>query len=667
MCGIAGVLVGVGQSPPALEELRRMVAMLGHRGPDGYGLYRDTAIGLGHARLSLVDLAGAFQPLRNGDGSIWLSFNGEVFNYVELRRRLMERGHRFYTQGDGEVIIHAYEEWGADAWAMFNGQFAFALWDSNRRRLWLVRDRLGIVPLVWAPVSGAIVFASEAKAVFAGGRLSPSLDGNALAEAFTLWSVMAPGTAFTGLQMVRPATALCFGNNLQPSEQQYWQPDRHRFDLSRLSPEQAADGLEEHLRHAVRLRLRADVPVGCYISGGLDSSVIGALARGEAPVPPETFGIRFDDPRFDEGDEQRQVVEHLGTHHHTFVCDSAAIRDALPEVVWHCETPLLRTSPVPLYLLAAQVRAAGMKTVLTGEGADELLAGYSIFKEDQIRRFWARQPNSHLRPLLLSRIHHEVAGQQARTSPLWRRFFTKGLEDTGHPFYSHLLRWTNTAWALRLLAPQVREDFSGEALLERLSGEMPAGWDQWDPLTRAQWTEVQTFMTPWLLSCQGDRVAMAHGVEARYPFLDPTVIDWCLALPKRQKLLGLRDKLALRRLAGRLLPAAIGQRRKQPFRAPIGRPLFGPASPWLDMLAAEINSLPHIDADTARLLVDKARRQHGDMGGEREEMALVGLLSLALLARQFGTDFAARARQARRALDTSPPVVMIDRIPGDQA
>jgi asparagine synthase (glutamine-hydrolysing) len=665
MCGIAGVFVGAGAPPPGLEDLRRMVAMLGHRGPEGHGLYRDRRVGLAHARLSLVDLEGGFQPLRNSDGSLWLVFNGEIFNYLELRRQLLDLGHQFYTQGDGEVVIHAFEQWGTRAWAMLNGQFAFALWDAKCSRLWLVRDRLGIVPLVWAPLGRVVVFASEAKAVFAGGHLTPSLDPAALAETFVTWSVNSPVTVFAGLRMVNPGTALSLDEALVPHEHRYWQPDPHRHDLSGLSPDQAADQLEDHLRRAVALRLRADVPVGCYISGGLDSAVVGALARRDGATPPETFGIHFADPRYDEGHQQRQVVDHLGTRHHDFTCDDAAIRDALPDVVWHCEAPMLRTSPVPLFLLSARVAQAGLKTVLTGEGADEFLAGYTIFKEDQIRRFWARQPLSRLRPQLLSRIHHYIGGEETRSSALWRSFFTKDLEQTDHPFYSHLVRWANTGWTLRLLAPDLRKGFDSVAMMARLAAGMPPGWADWDPLTRAQWTEVQSFMTPWLLSCQGDRVAMAHGIEARYPFLDPNLVDWCLALPKRHKLLGLKDKLVLRRVAARLLPREVWQRPKQPFRAPIGRPLFGPGSPWPETLLHRLGSMPEVDAAAARQLVEKARRQQGVLVGEREEMGLVGLLTLMLLGHQFGPEFAGRAREARRHLDRSPPVVLIDRLTGE--
>jgi len=657
MCGIAGVLAGPLASPVEAEELRRMVAMLGHRGPDGHGFYRASRVGLGHARLGLVDLDGGAQPIRNEDGSLWLTFNGEIFNYLELRRRLLALGHRFYTNGDSEVIVHCYQRFGPDAWQMFNGQFAFALWDSVRRQLWLVRDRVGIVPLHYARIGDHLVFASEAKALFAGGRLSPRFDPQGLSEVFTNWSATAPATVFAGIAQVPPATALRFDFRLEPREFRYWRPDPEGGTLDGLSATEAAEGLEERLDRAVALRLRADVPVGAYISGGLDSAVIGSLAKARAAQPLETFGISFADPRFDEAAAQRHVAGCLGTRHHEMSCDGADIRAALAEVVWHAETPLLRTAPVPMFLLSGLVRRSGIKTVLTGEGADELLAGYTIFKEDQIRRFWARRPDSVMRPALLARIHHYVGAEAARATGLWQQFFGRDLTDTGHPFYSHLIRWRNTAWTLRLLAPSLRADGLA-ATMAAAEADLPPGWGAWTPLRRAQAIEMRGFLSSYLLSSQGDRVAMAHGIEARYPFLDPEMVDYCLALPQRHKLIGSRDKLALRRLAARRqLPPAVWGRRKQPFRAPIGAVLFGAeGAEEFATLLAESEGL--FDAAAGRLAA-RAWRLGGEVG-EREEMGLVGVVTLAMLARGFGRDFARRAQQARTRLDRSPPQVQVE-------
>ena len=668
MCGITGVLNGPGMAPVDLDELRSMVAMLAHRGPDGYGFYRDEVVGLGHARLSIIDLSTGDQPLTNQDGTVWLTFNGEIFNYLELRRELADLGHRFRTQGDSEVIVHAYDQWGDKAWARLNGQFAVALWDRPRRRLWLVRDRVGILPLHYAVADGRLLFASEAKAMFASGHLSPRFDAAGLGDVFTRWSATAPRTVFEGVRSVRPGTALCVDEQLNCVEHRWWQPD-FSVDpaLADLPLDAAADLLGDRLSDAVRLRLRADVPVGAYLSGGLDSSVIASMVD-EGDTPLETFAVRFADPAFDETPEQRRMASLLGTKHHEIVCGPDEIAEALLDVVWHCEAPQLRTGPVPLYLLSGLVREAGMKVVLTGEGADELLSGYSVFKEDALRRFWARNPGSSMRPALAAKLHPEIAGAaDTRGTDMWARFFGRDLGATDHPFYSHLIRWQNTAWAQRMLAPELRPSARGDALDPdgALAADMPPGWLEWEPLARAQWIEIATFMSSYLLSYQGDRVAMAHGIEVRYPFLDPEVIAWCGRLPGRLKMPGLRDKVALRRLASRTLPEQIWSRPKQPYRAPMASALFGPDAPEYvrDLLSeTAVDRLGVLDPKATRVLTTRAFDRQGHMAGEREEMALVGALTLQGLAQAYMVDFPDRAAAARRRLDGIEPSVLVDRV-----
>jgi asparagine synthase (glutamine-hydrolysing) len=664
MCGIAGILSSPGAGPVAFDDLRRMIALLDHRGPDGYGFFRDGSVGLASARLSIVDLAGGFQPIHNEDRSLWLTFNGEIFNFVELRRDLVSRGHRFYTASDSEVIVHAFEEHGPLAWRMLNGQFAIALWDARRRQLWLVRDRLGIHPIHFARAGTQVVFGSESKALFASGLIDPSFDASGLAEVFTRWSAAAPATVFKGVRQVRPGTAMCIdAEDLRETEHVYWTP-RLGGDpaLATLSKDEAADALGDLLRDSVRLRLQADVPVGAYLSGGLDSSVVAGMVRTADSSPLSTFSVRFEDPAFDETVDQRRMATLLGTEHHEVVCGAREIQEALPEVVWHCESPLLRTAPAPLYVLSKLVRDNGMKVVLTGEGADELLAGYNIFKEDKVRRFWAREPASRVRPALLARLHPEVAGGQVRESQLWQRFFARRLTETDHPFYSHLIRWENTAWTARVLAPDVRAAVDLERMNDEAALELPGGWSELTPLARAQWLEIRTFMSSYLLSCQGDRVALGHGVEVRYPFLDPHVVDFCLALPGRLKMPGLRDKVTLRRLASRSLPPEIWRRPKVPYRAPTTSALFGPEPDYIgDLLSEEaIARVGLADPKATGSLVSKARRQGGRMSGEREEMALVGLITLQLLGHQYGEDLGRRVREGAARFDESRVMVFED-------
>ena len=651
MCGIAGILAPRGGPAPEPSDLAQMAGALRHRGPDGYGVYVDDRCGLAHARLAIIDLAGGHQPLCNEDGTVWIAFNGEVFNYPELREELAASGHCFRTRSDTEVIVHAYEEWGADAWRRLNGQFALAIRDTRDDSLWLVRDRVGIAPLFYAADESGVVFGSECKAIFASGRVKPRADAASLAAVFTMWSAPGPGTVFEGVRCVMPGRAVRFAPDLRAREAAYHTLTIEPRDTGRTL-EDAADELGARLRRAVEIRLRADVPVGAYLSGGLDSSLTSRLVRMSDSSPLQTFSVRFEDARFDEGEAQRHMAADLGTTHHEIVATPQSIREALPATVEHAESPLLRTAPVPMFILSSLVRQLGMKVVLTGEGADEFLGGYDVYKEDKVRRFWARGPESRTRPALMSRVHRYVA--EAGTGSMWQQFFRTGLTETQHPHYSHRLRWENTAWTLRFLSAEVRA--SAAVLGERVDAALPQGWGSASTFARAQHLEIATFMTPYLLAAQGDRAIMAHGVEGRYPYLDPDVVEFAAGLPDRLKMSGLHEKLVLRAVARRVLPAAVASRRKWPYRAPIAGALFGPAAPGYarELLApAALSDNPLVDARAAFGLAAKAWT--GSRLAEREEMALVGLLTLQLWCRSFLGGFRGAVRP------DSEPTVWVDR------
>jgi asparagine synthase (glutamine-hydrolysing) len=636
-----------------------MAAVLRHRGPDGYGFYRDNHVGLAHTRLSLVDPLGSFQPLTGEAETVWLVFNGEIFNFRELRARLVAQGHRFRTDGDGEVVVHLYEELGSRAWREIEGQFAFALWDRIRRRLWLVRDPFGILPLHYSRRHGHLMFGSEIKAVFAGGRSAPStLDPGGLAEVFVRWSVSAPRTVFAGVHAVRPGTAMCFDAEGTVREERYWQL-RFEPQVAAGSLRDAAGALGDALGSAVADRLRADVPVGVYLSGGLDSSTIASLAARSMGSTVDTFGVTFRDARFDEAAQQREVARLIGSRHHEVEYHASDLWELLPEVVWHCEMPLTRTAPIPLFLLARLVRQAGLRAVLSGEGADELLAGYGIFKEDKVRRFWARDPGSATRRRLTRRLHPEVAAGSARDTGLWQSFFATDLTRTDDPFYSHLIRWQNNAWCLRILHPDVRREAQRSTRDAELRQRLPEGWARWDSLDRAQWLEAETFLSGYLLSCQGDRVAMAHGVEARYPFLAAGVVDVARRLPPGHRMPGLWDKAALRTFAAGQLPRSVAMRPKQPYRAPFAVPAGGLP---VDAVAggATMAGQELLNGAALARLAARAGGRGGTLASEREVMAMLGAVTLRLLAELFGPGLPGRVAAARRLLDASPAAVFRD-------
>jgi asparagine synthase (glutamine-hydrolysing) len=345
-------------------------------------------------------------------------------------------------------------------------------------------------------------------------------------------------------------------------------------------PARTEEGLDEFrslLVDATRLRLRADVPVGAYLSGGLDSSILASIVRQRTTTPLETFSIAFSDREFDESGFQRRMAQCLGTVHHVVEVREADIGEVFPDVIWHAETPLLRTAPAPMFLLSRLVRQRGYKVVLTGEGADEFLAGYDIFKENLVRRFWARRPDSRLRPQLLRRLYADIP-RLARSSPaVLEAFFREGLGDLADPYYSHATRWRNNRRLLRFLTEDLAST-PGTIPVEARP-DLPPRFGKWHPLAQAQYLEIVTFLSPYLLSSQGDRMAMAHSIEGRFPFLDVRVIEFCNRLPPRLKMQGLTEKVLLKRLGREWLPAEIWQRRKRPYRAPIQRSFFHHPTP----------------------------------------------------------------------------------------
>jgi len=635
MCGIVGVLNLEDRPPVAETTLRQMLGMIRHRGPDEFGIYRDANAGLGSARLSIIDLSGGQQPIANEDETLWIVFNGEIFNYIELRPDLEARGHRFRTQCDTEIILHLYEEYGPDCLRFLNGQFAIAIWDARQRSLFLARDRVGVRPLFYTIQDGRLIFGSEIKAILAHPGARAAIDPVALEQIFTFWSPLSPRSAFVGIQDVPPAHYMIVHEG-QIKAAPYWALD---FTAERAGQRSAGEYLEEFevlLIDATRIRLRADVPVGAYLSGGLDSSTTTAVIRSYTHNRLDTFSIAFADVEFDESAFQKQMACFLGTDHHVVTCTHEDIGRVFPDVIWHTETPILRTSPAPMYLLSRLVRDHGFKVVITGEGADEFLAGYDIFKEMKIRRFWAKQPQSQMRPLLLRTLYPDIERVSRSGDAFLAAFFGKGLSDTASPFYSHLLRWTNTARARRFLAVNTHpiEDHINQIPL-------PAAFARWSHLGQAQYLEVTTFLSQYLLSSQGDRPAMAHSVEGRFPFLDYRVIEFANRLPPELKLRRLTEKWLLKQLGRKLVPSDIWRRPKRPYRAPIHRSFFGLQRPgYVRELLAEpaLARSGLFNVAAASQLARKA--ESGARLSEVEDMALVGILSTQLVYQQFCQGFA---------------------------
>jgi asparagine synthase (glutamine-hydrolysing) len=625
MCGIAGIAYPQRGRRPDEQALRRMAASIRHRGPDGYGYAIDDGAGLVNTRLSIFDLPGGWQPQVDPAGGL-IVYNGEVYNHYELREELHARGEAFQTTSDTEVVLRLLEREGTAALDRLNGQFALAWWQPSKRRLTLVRDRFGVRPLYYSLLDdGTIVFGSEVKAIYASGEVEPAPDFVGMDEVFTLWGPRAPRTVFRGVRQVPQGGILVWEAGRIVEERLWWTPS---FD----SNDEPEGDLEELLRDSVRLRLRADVPVGAYLSGGLDSSLIVALAQQETDHQLRTFSVAFHDPNYDERPHQEEVARALGTEHHVVDVGPGEIANAFPAVVRHAETPLIRTAPVPLFLLSAEVRANDIVVVATGEGADELFWGYDLFKEVVVRELHQRDPE---RARAMLDEMYAYLPSSARRGPAWDRFLLE-TGDPDDPISSHMTRAEATAAVKAFYRPEVAAEIGEGASLDRLREGLPDAFGDWTSLQRASWLEISTLLEPYLLAPQGDRVAMAHGVEGRYPFLDHRVFAHAASLPAERKLAGLEEKVALRELAADLLPAEIVGRSKQPYRAPEVAPFFDEGAPdWVEesLSDAELDEAGIWDPQRVEGLLRRCRA--GRATGFREGMALIGILSTQLWHRAF--------------------------------
>jgi asparagine synthase (glutamine-hydrolysing) len=638
MCGLAGTFARSG-TEASRRFLLAMAGELAHRGPDGTGLYLDGRFGMVNTRLAVIDLVGGDQPLGDEHGRYWVMQNGEIYNYVELRAELEALGHRFETSSDTEVIVHAYEAWGTACLDRLNGEFAFAVWDRLDRELFLARDRFGVRPLFVSEAGGDLSFASEAKALLRHPGATRRLDPLGLVDTFTMWSTLPDRSAFEGIRELAPGHFLRWGPGGLLEERRWWDLS---FDdgLPARPEEELAEELRELLRDATRIRLRADVPVAAYLSGGIDSSLVVALAREILGDDVTSFGVGFSDERFDESGYQDLAARALHSRFTRVTVDSADIARALPRVVELSEKPALRTAAAPLLRLSGAVRDAGLKVVLTGEGADEVFAGYDLFREDRIRRFWARHPSQEWRGMPLVRLNAYLDADLERVGPFLLRFYGRGLTETDDPLYSHRIRFANTARSLRLFHPDVLRDAAAMGdPAARLEASLPAAFGTWSPLARAQYLEVRTMLEGYLLHSQGDRMLMGHAVEGRFPYLDHRVADFAGRLPDGMKLRGLREKHLLRRAAEPLLPDAITSRRKHPYRAPIAPALLGPGAP--DYVGEVLSSDRVRDAGVfSPSQVGDLRRklERATSIGETDEMALVGVVSTMLLHERFVAD-----------------------------
>jgi asparagine synthase (glutamine-hydrolysing) len=643
VCGIAG-LFSQGGALPEEMQLQAMAQQLRHRGPDGKGFYLQGPVGLAHTRLSIIDLAGGQQPIHNEDKTLWVVFNGEIFNYLELRAALEQKGHQFYTHSDTEVIVHLYEEYAENFLQHLNGQFAIALWDNRQQTLLLARDRVGIAPLYYQRCDGQLRFASEIKALLAIASEAPTLNPQAFNEFLHFWAPVSPSSFFSGIEELSPGTyLLANAQGLRIHTYWDWEFPESAQGFFQGTEENLCEELRSLLIDATQIRLRADVPVGAYLSGGLDSSILLALIRQHTSTPVRSFSLTFSDTHLDESQHQALVVAHMNTQHSAVQCQADHIAAVFPEVILHGEMPLLRTAPAPMSLLSALAREQGYRVVLTGEGSDEVFGGYDIFKEAKVRDFWGRNPASSARASLLKRLYPYLQISGERASHFLAPFFGQGLDNRSDAFFTHQPRWETTAKSLAFLNPewaaQLRHDASAQ-LRERL----PASLAAWQLLNKGQYIEAKTLMGGYLLSAQGDRMLMKNSVEGRFPFLDHRVIEFANRLPNTLKIKVLQEKYLLKKAMAAYLPSAIIHRKKQPYRAPDAAAFFqqgrAPAD-YVESLLSEatLKDYGYFDAKKVALLVKKARQS--GLSSTKDNQSLVAVLSTQLWHWHFIKNFSA--------------------------
>ncbi len=643
MCGIAGILNSHGTSSETEDTVLRMVTMLHHRGPDESGLYIDNDICLGHARLSILGLQTGTQPISNHDETLWIIYNGEVFNYLELKEGLVQKGYKFKTETDTEVVLALYQEYGRDFLQLLNGQFAIAIWDCRKKEMFLARDRVGIRPLFYTQHHGKFSFASEIKALFADQEIPRELDPESLSQIFTFWTTVTPKTAFKDIFELPAGHFMTVNKTGMSVPEPYWSiPFVASDNRWQGTFDEAKEELEGLLKDAVRLRLRADVPVGAYLSGGLDSSIITSLISNNFNNHLRTFSLSFQSSDFDESQYQNEIVRQLGTEHSGIRVSNQDVRDNFSQVIWQCEKPLLRTGPIPLFSLSKLVRDNQLKVVLTGEGADEIFGGYNIFKEAKLRQFWGRQPESKWRPLLVERLYPYIFKNSSRGRVFLQQFFSVKKGDLDDPLFSHQIRWRNSGKNKNFFSADLKTELADYDPFVALSERLPESFGKRDTFAKTQFLEMEVFLSNYLLSSQGDRVGMGNSIELRVPFLDHRVIEFAAKLPAHWKIKGLNEKYILKQAFKGVVPETIRNRPKQPYRAPIKESFWTdePGSYVYDLLSEEaIGRAGYFDAKKVAFLRKKFTRDSKQAANEVQNMALIGILSTQVLHQQFIEDF----------------------------
>ena len=569
MCGIAGIVAADRLRDDDETRAVLMRDIIAYRGPDGAGLHTDAHAALAHRRLSIVDLAGGHQPLANEDETVWITFNGEIYNHASVRPVLEAAGHRYRTKSDTETIVHAYEQWGDDCVHRFRGMFAFAIWDAPRRRLLLARDRLGVKPLYWACVDNRLLFASEIKSILESGLIQASPNHHVISEVLATRYTSGAETLFRGIHKLLPGHRLVFEDG-RVQIVQYWDLPLDGADpeLERLPEAMLVERFRDLLQESVRLRLMADVPLGMFLSGGIDSSAIAALMSREMDRPVRTFSVAFADRAYSELTYARQVAQAIGADAHEIVIDDKDFFGALPRLIWHEDEPIAHPSSVPLHFVSALAREH-VKVVLTGEGSDELLAGYGKYPRSLLNwkagTLYERMLPRSVRDAVASSVVPRLPSRLGRYA---QRSFLAMPRNPSAMFFDNF-----AGLPLRLqrelLDPSALEGDPYGPSLEYYGRANGAS----GVLSRLLYTDVKTYLVELLM--KQDQMSMSTSIESRVPFLDHVLVEFAARLPERLKLTGFTTKRILRQALRGVLPESILNRPKMGFPVPFATWMHG--------------------------------------------------------------------------------------------
>jgi asparagine synthase (glutamine-hydrolysing) len=579
MCGICGIVSYSIDNPIDPFALKRMCQLLIHRGPDDEGFFIENGIGLGMRRLSIIDLASGYQPMCNENEAIWLVFNGEIYNYQTLRSQLERQGHIFKSNSDSEVIVHAYEEYGDDCVDWLNGMFAFAIWDSTKQRLLLARDRLGIKPLYYAFMREQLIFGSELKAVISHPSVAPDIDIEALDLFLSLEYIPAPKTIILGVNKLAAGHRLILQND-QVRVERYWDITRKQI---RLSEEDCIGQLSELIQDSVSMRLMSDVPLGAFLSGGIDSNTVASFMNDDQPEPIRAFSIGFHNKTYDELTYAQQAAKYLGAVHYTELFDPDVL-SLTERLVGHLDEPLADFSIFPTYLVS-KLASQYVKVVLSGDGGDEIFAGYETYIAQYYDSIYGYVP-AWLRNNFFPKLMNLVPPQPAKKGPINKaKRFIEGAALEGNLQHSRWMIFLNSAEKRSLYQPWLQNSLNGssaESLLLSKFNQAPP----FDSLSRQQYVDVKTYLADNILT-KVDRMSMAVSVETRVPLLDHRVVEFALNLPSSLKLRGQKTKIALRKVANRRVPEEIINKPKQGFSIPLKHWLRGPLKPLMTDLLSE--------------------------------------------------------------------------------